>query len=109
MAMANRGQDGSDWITANEAAAVLGCSNKKLPLLARKGLIAVRRIPCCNPRYLRADAERLVRESTTPATPSAGAELGGTGRRMTKGPGGAHAIGVVTPDGVTDREVAAAG
>jgi len=49
------------------AARILGCPPKQVPLLAAKGLITVRRLPGCDPRYLLSDVRRLSAQYTTPA------------------------------------------
>ena len=62
------------WISATAAARLLGCTPPQIPRLARRGLISVRRLPGCDPRYLRTDVEDLAREATTAATSSTNPE-----------------------------------
>lgn len=54
--------------SATEVGRLLECDPKQVPRLASKGLITVRRLPGCAPRYLLADAERLAAETTRPAS-----------------------------------------
>lgn len=56
------------WISAVAAARRLGCVPRQVPRLARRGLLTVRRLPGCDPRFLLADVERLAREATVVAT-----------------------------------------
>jgi hypothetical protein len=56
------------WISAANAARILGTKSYVVPRLAEEGRISVRRMPGCDPRYLLADVERLARESTIIAT-----------------------------------------
>jgi hypothetical protein len=56
------------WISAVTAARRLGCVPRQIPRLARRGLLTVRRLPGCDPRYLLADVERLAREVTVVST-----------------------------------------
>jgi hypothetical protein len=62
----------ADWCTAVLAAQMLGgIPSRQIPRLAARGLITVRRVPGCPPRYLRSDVERLAVESTVAATRTA--------------------------------------
>jgi|GEM_PF-2993012 len=57
-----------EWVSAVEAGRILGCPARKIPQFAKDGLVTVRRLPGCDPRYLLADVERLASQSTEPAT-----------------------------------------
>jgi hypothetical protein len=56
-----------DFISAVKAARLLGCPIKQVPSLAAKGLLTVRRLPGCDPRYLLSNVQRLARQCTQPA------------------------------------------
>ena len=55
------------WVSGKQGSLVLGCPTDQMRQLAKMGLITVRRIPGCAPRYLLADVERLARDCTTQA------------------------------------------
>jgi hypothetical protein len=57
-----------EWGLAVAAARMVGCPPRQIRNLARNGLISVRHIPGCEPRYSLADAERLARQYTRVAT-----------------------------------------
>jgi len=56
------------WVSGKEAAHVLGCPPKQVPRLADRGLLTVRRLPGCDPRYLLADVEHLAAQATMTRT-----------------------------------------
>jgi len=58
----------SEWLSAREAAGILGCDQRRLPRLASMGLLTAKRVPLAWPRYLRSDVERLAQDSITPAS-----------------------------------------
>jgi hypothetical protein len=53
------------WYTATEAGQVIGCPARQIPRLAEAGAITVKRLPGVSgrPLYLKADVERVARES----------------------------------------------
>ena len=57
----------TDWISARAARATLGVGQRSLELLIRDRRITTRELPGLPPKLLRADVERLARESTRPA------------------------------------------
>jgi hypothetical protein len=56
------------WLSAAEAARRLGCVPKQVPNLAARGLLTVRNLPGCDPRYLLSDVDRLAAEAIVPAS-----------------------------------------
>ena len=60
--------DKPEWVSGAEAGRRLACDPKQVPKLAAKGLLTVRRLPGCAPRYLRCDVDRLASEATVPAS-----------------------------------------
>ena len=52
------------WCSAAEAARMLGCPPKQIPKLAARGLLTVRTLPGCAPRYAREDVVRLADATT---------------------------------------------
>lgn len=56
------------WISGADAARLLGCAPRQVPKLASKGFLTVRRLPGCDPRYLRSDVDRLACQATQPAS-----------------------------------------
>lgn len=64
-------EDGQpQWVSGTEAARVLACAPRQVPKLASKGFLTVRRLPGCDPRYLRSDVDRLASQATQPANVS---------------------------------------
>lgn len=61
--MAHRGEDPSQWLTATEAAALLGVSRFTFTKIGESGRIGRKTLPGCRTRFNRADLERLARES----------------------------------------------
>ena len=58
-----------DFIRASEAAKILGVPRERISALATRGWIGVYRLPGVQPRYCRADVERLAtRAVVKPAT-----------------------------------------
>jgi hypothetical protein len=60
------------YVSGVRAARLLGCPPKQVPNLAAKGLLTVRRLPGCDPRYLLSDVQRLASQCTQPASSSGG-------------------------------------
>lgn len=56
-----------EWIDASKAARLLSTNRARVVALAAEGLIATRSLPGVRARFLRADCERLARESVRPA------------------------------------------
>jgi hypothetical protein len=56
------------WISAANAARLLGISPRNIPRLADEGYLAVRRLPGCDPRFSLNDAKQLAASSTSAAT-----------------------------------------
>lgn len=59
----------AEWMTAKEAARILGVNQKRVPRLAAARLLTVRRIAGSHARYYRPDVEHLARRSTVMAEP----------------------------------------
>jgi predicted site-specific integrase-resolvase len=57
-----------EWISIHQATEILGSSRATIKQLTRDGLIGTKAIPGTRPRLLRADIERIARESTRSAT-----------------------------------------
>lgn len=64
----------AEWISCGEAKALLGVSYVTLKKLTRQGHLTMQKLPVGLPRYLKADVVRLLEQSTTRATATAGAE-----------------------------------
>lgn len=72
------------WVSGVHAGKRLACTPRQLPKLAAKGLITVRRIPGCAPRYLLADVDRLASQATQLAQSLASQVNGGPAEEMTR-------------------------
>lgn len=77
--------DEQEWVSGTQAGKHLACAPRQLPKLAAKGLITVRRIPGCAPRYLLADVNRLANQATQLAQNLASQVNGGSTEEMTHG------------------------
>jgi hypothetical protein len=64
----NPGSAPSPWLSGTEAARRLGCSPRQVPKLAARGLLTVRHLPGCDPRYLLSDVDQLAAEAIVPAS-----------------------------------------
>lgn len=56
-------ESGQEWVLAKVGESA-GCTSDEIRNAARLGLVSVRRMPGCDPRYLLSDIERLVKAST---------------------------------------------
>jgi hypothetical protein len=52
------------WVDSSSAARAVGASRSAIRRWGAAGLVSVRRLPFCRPKYRLADVERLAREST---------------------------------------------
>jgi hypothetical protein len=58
----------SPWLSGTEAARRLGCAPRQVSKLAARGLLTVRHLPGCDPRYRLSDVDRLAAEAIVPAS-----------------------------------------
>ena len=55
----------SEWVTLTGAAEILGVSRQVMKTVVKAGGVTVRRLPGARPQFLRADVERLARDTVT--------------------------------------------
>ena len=59
--------ENNEWVSAAEAARILGSGPRNASRLAREGFLTERRLPGCDARYLLADVHGLAAMATLPA------------------------------------------
>ena len=57
----------SEWISRKETCRILGADTYQIKRIVTARLLTMRRLPLAMPQFLRADVERMARESIKPA------------------------------------------